>query len=191
MRNPIALILTDLDGTLVQTRAANYHAYRELLAEYGVVLTEEHYDRCFGLRLEEFMQTLDITDTVLLDEIRRRKALLYPKHFDKLIANRPLLTFLRAAKRMNTPVAVVSTARRKNIVNVLRHIEGADLFDLIVAGEDVKESKPNPECYVFAMQHFDIEPTSTLIFEDTAIGIRAALDAGANCLAIDDAFYGL
>jgi len=54
MRNPIALILTDLDGTLVQTRAANYHAYREVLAEHGVVLTEEHYNRCFGLRLEEF-----------------------------------------------------------------------------------------------------------------------------------------
>jgi len=76
-------------------------------------------------------------------------------------------------------------------MNVLRHIEAADLFDLIVAGEDVEKSKPDPECYVCAMQHFDIDPTATLIFEDTDIGIRAALNAGAQCLAIEDAFYGL
>jgi len=191
MRSAISLILTDLDGTLVDTRAANYHAYRQVLAELDIRLTEEHYNQIFGLRLEEFLSTLSIVDRTTIEHVRKRKAVVYPEHFDKFILNRPLLGFLQGARRMGMPLAVVSTARRENIRNVLMRIEAAELFDLIVSGEDVMKSKPDPECYLFAMRHFGVEPDRTLVFEDTPIGIQAGLDAGANCISIDHAFYGL
>ena len=191
MSGRISLILTDLDGTLVDTRAANYHAYREVLADFGKSLTEEHYNSCFGLRLEEFLQTLDITDKHITEKIRKQKALVYPIHFDKLVPNNPLLAFLKASRRMGIPLAVVSTARRENILNVLKYIGAYDLFDLIVSGENVSKSKPDPECYIYAIRHFNIEPDKILIFEDTPIGIRAAIETGANCLVISDMFYGL
>lgn len=191
MPNEIKLILTDLDGTLVDTRAANYHAYREVLSGFGKVLSEEHYNQCFGLRLEEFLLTIDIDEPALIDKIKKQKALTYPRHFDKLVTNYPLLSFLQAVRRMRTPLGVVSTARRENIVNVLQHIQALNVFDLIVSGEDVQKSKPDPECYVYAIEHFGVEPDSTLVFEDTQIGIRAALDAGADCMVIGSSFYGI
>lgn len=187
----IELILTDFDGTLIDTRLANFYAYKEVLSRYGIVLTEEHYNRCYGLRLKEFLNTLNITDADLVDKVKKEKAIAYPCYFDKLVTNLPLLSFLEATRRMGIPVAAVSTARRENIMNVLNHIQCSDLFDLIVSGEDIQKPKPDPECYLFAMKHFDVEPGNTLVFEDTAMGIRAALDAGANCLAISPSFYGL
>ena len=82
-------------------------------------------------------------------------------------------------------IALVTTASKKNSEEILNFFNKKDLFELIISAEDVKNKKPNPEGFIKAMNYFDINPKDTLIFEDSDIGIEAAIKSGANVLKIE------
>lgn len=180
----IKLVITDFDGTLVGTFQANYQAYREAFKQVGLTLTEEQYRKCYGLRFDAFMDAMGIDDADVRKHIRTIKGECYPDHFGLLRVNQPLLDFIRMFRCCGGKTAVASTARGKNLTNALKHIGATDDFDLILAGEDVKEGKPSPEIYNTVMQRMGVTPDQTLIFEDSPVGLQAAEAAGAHYIKI-------
>ena len=181
----IKLIITDFDGTLVNTFQANYHAYSEAFSEVGLELGEEQYRKCYGLRFDGFMDAMGIDDAEVRKRIRTIKGERYPNHFAMLRVNQPLLDFIRMFRQSGGKTAVASTARGKNLSNALNHIGAAGDFDLILAGEDVKEGKPSPEIYNTVMQRMGVSPEETLIYEDSPVGLQAAQAAGAHYIKIN------
>ena len=181
----IKLLVTDFDGTLVNTFQANYHAYREAFRRMGLVLNEDEYRRCYGLRFDGFMDMMGIEDKNVRKQIRAIKGECYPDFFGMLTINQPLLDFIRMFRAGGGSTAVASTARGKNLMNALTHIGAMDDFDLILAGEDVKEGKPSPEIYNIVMDRLRVKPEETLIFEDSPVGLAAAKAAGAHYIKID------
>jgi len=181
----IKAIVTDFDGTLVNTFQANFHAYREAFTQVGLTLDEEQYRECYGLRFDGFMDKMRITDTQVRQRIRAIKGECYPNHFGLLKVNQPLLDFIRMFRRGGGLTAVASTARGKNLANALSHIGAHADFDLILAGEDVKEGKPSPEIYLTAMSRLGVLPGETLVFEDSSVGLQAAMAAGAQYIKIN------
>ena len=180
----IKLVITDFDGTLVGTFQANYHAYCEAFRQVDLTLTEEQYRKCYGLRFDAFMDAMGIDDADVRKRIRSIKGECYPNHFGLLKVNQPLLDFIRMFRQGGGKTAVASTARGKNLTNALNHIGATDDFDLILAGEDVKEGKPSPEIYNTVMQRMGVTPDQTLIFEDSPVGLQAAEAAGAHYIKI-------
>lgn len=180
----IKLIVTDFDGTLVNTFQANYRAYSEAFSRVGLSLSEEQYRKCYGLRFDGFMQAMGITDAETCQRIRTIKGECYPHYFDQLRVNRPLLEFIRMFRASGGLTAVASTARGKNLNNALAHIGATGDFDLILAGEDVKQGKPSPEIYLTVMSRMGVKADETLVFEDSAVGVQAAQAAGASYIKI-------
>lgn len=189
----IRAIITDFDGTLVNTFESNYTAYmlafKRYYHEIGVELTREQYKKCFGLRFDAFMDTLDIKDVAMRNKIKKEKARVYPMCFNSLNTNDSLVNFIRNAKYSGVKTAIASTAQRNNLMNVLNHLALADLFDLIIAGDAVKEGKPNPEIYLTSMSRLMVSPQETLIFEDSEVGLQAAERSGANVIKITDYYF--
>lgn len=181
----IKLVITDFDGTLVGTFQANYHAYCEAFRQEGLTLTEEDYRKCYGLRFDGFMDTMGIEDVEVRKRIRAIKGECYPDYFGLLNVNQPLLDFIRMFRQGGGKTAVASTARGKNLTNALNHIGATGDFDLILAGEDVKEGKPSPEIYNTVMHRMGVSPDQTLIFEDSPVGLQAAQAAGAHYIKIN------
>ena len=180
----IKLIITDFDGTLGNTFQANYHAYREAFAQVGLSLDEQQYRECYGLRFDGFMDKVGIRDDEVRKRIRAIKGECYPGHFHLLQVNQSLLDFIRMFRRCGGKTAVASTARGKNLNNALTHIGATGDFDLILAGEDVKQGKPSPEIYETVMSRMGVSPGETLIFEDSPVGLQAAMAAGAHYIKI-------
>lgn len=180
----IKAIITDFDGTLVDTFNANYAAYKDAFAKVGLNLTPERYRECFGLRFPEFMETVGITNSEVALQIRKIKGEVYPYHFNKLRPNTALIEFIRTSRTQGIHTAVASTARGKNLRNALCYIGATDAFDYILAGEDVQNGKPNPEIYNKVLAHFGIQPTEALIFEDSPVGMLAAEAAGINYIKV-------
>ena len=187
--NDIRLLITDFDGTLVETFEANFLAYQKAFIDNQLSLTVEQYRMCFGLRFDDFMNTVGITDPEIKYSIREKKANYYPLFFEHIKINKPLLTFINAFKEGGGKTAIASTARQKNLMNVLSFLHLENRFDLILAGEDVKQGKPSPEIYLTVMEQLSVAPINTLIFEDTAIGIEAATASGAICIQITSNFF--
>ena len=180
----IKAIITDFDGTLVDTFDANLRAYQEAFAAVGRTLTEEQYRERFGDRFDRFTAALNIFDDKELSIIKETKKTAYPKYFSFLRPNTALINLLLTFKAMGGKIAIASTARTENLMNALTHLGLADKFDLILSGADVKQGKPNPEIYLTAMSRLGVSPSEVLIFEDSPVGIQAAQASGAQYIKV-------
>ena len=180
----IKLLISDFDGTLVNTFRANYLAYKEAFSAVGRTITEKEYKACFGFRFDDFMKTMRIYDAEIANEIRKIKGESYPKYFSNFIVNTPLLEMIKLFRSSGGFTAVASTARKKNLMNALHYIGAEDAFSYILAGEDVSKGKPNPEIYKNVLQHFKLDPKEALVFEDSEVGMQAASNAGIGYIRI-------
>ena len=69
----VKAIITDFDGTLVDTFEDNLRAYQKAFQEVGLNLTAERYRECFGYRYDRFMQEMGVTDKTIADSIKELK----------------------------------------------------------------------------------------------------------------------
>ena len=180
----IKALITDFDGTLVDTYEANLYAYQEAFSQVGLTLSAQQYRDCFGYRFERFMQEMGVTDSKIASQIKEIKKNVYPLFFTYLRPNVALITLLRSMRAMGCKVAIASTARKENLLNAINHLGLADDFDLIYAGVDVEQGKPSPEIYIKTMAALGVSPSETLIFEDSEVGIQAAKTSGAHYMIV-------
>jgi len=81
-------------------------------------------------------------------------------------------------------LGVVTGASANGVRVTLRANEFEPLFSLTVSGDDVLKSKPEPDCYLLALERLSLKPEDCIAIEDTEHGLRAAAMAGIRCLAI-------
>jgi beta-phosphoglucomutase-like phosphatase (HAD superfamily) len=69
----------------------------------------------------------------------------------------------------------ITTGTIKEIVEkTLKNNEISSFFDIIVTGEDFIKSKPFPECYEKTLENLQLNPSETIIIEDSVAGVKAA-----------------
>ncbi len=81
-------------------------------------------------------------------------------------------------------LAITTSAVRSSIETILRRFGLLDQFALIVDGSEVKHGKPDPEAYLLTAGRLGVEPAHCAVFEDSAVGVRAAKRAGMFCIAV-------
>lgn len=62
-------------------------------------------------------------------------------------------------------------------------MQGLDVF---MAGDDVKEKKPNPSIYTIAASRLQVEPSECLVVEDSTIGLQVWLQQHTEVTEVDD-----
>jgi beta-phosphoglucomutase len=90
----------------------------------------------------------------------------------------------------NRPLGLATSSARGEVAFMLGQLGFTGLFDPIITCDDVKRSKPAPDCYLLAAERFGVKPNDCVVVEDSAHGIRAALEAGTRVLAVSTAAPG-
>lgn len=180
----IDAIITDFDGTLVNTFSANYLAYKSVLKNHKIELTWNQYAECFGLRFDGLCDKLNIPKEIR-NTIKEEKKKVYPEFFYGILLNENLMRFIIYAKAIGIKTCIASTASKENLYNVLDYFKIKDYFDLIITGEDVIWGKPNPEVYNKALEKLNVNKDCALVFEDSDMGCLAAYDAGINYIDVN------
>jgi HAD superfamily hydrolase (TIGR01509 family) len=91
------------------------------------------------------------------------------------------------------PLAVASGALRAEVEIVLARAGIRDAFASVVAAEDVRAGKPDPEGFLVARAALErgggiLPPATCLVIEDSRAGIEAARRAGMRCLAVSNSY---
>lgn len=168
------LVIVDLDGTLFDTKDVNYYAYKDAIAPYGYDIDYKYYcEFCNGRHYMDFLPQITTQDEEILKAMHKAKKTAYKNHLDKAALNKGLVDIIRLMKS-EYKTAVVTTASRENCYDILKQFNLTELFDLILTHDDITEAKPNPEGFLKAMKYFGAEPTDTIIFEDSDVGLKAA-----------------
>jgi beta-phosphoglucomutase len=148
---------------------------RDLLQRRGRIVTEDYLDQLIARKSRLYHQQLEAIE----------KLPIYPGLAD-------LIFQLRSAQ---IKMAIVSGALRSEVELVLNRADLAHAFSLIVAGDDITTSKPDPVGYLLAVERLNqqyptlkLEPGECLAIEDTFAGIEAAKRAGMQVVGVANTY---
>lgn len=112
------------------------------------------------------------------------------RDYSKLL-NDNALELLRYLKENGYKIALASSSQKSVIINALKTSNIIEYFDLITSGDQFKESKPNPEIYLYTINKLHSSKEETIIVEDSYPGIQSAINAGIEVLALKDDYFGI
>ncbi|HTG81695.1 MAG TPA: HAD family phosphatase [Geobacteraceae bacterium] len=178
-------IFWDNDGVLMETEHLYYQANAEALAQAGVVLTLEEFCR---ISLRQGESVLDRAagrrrggDAA---ELRRVRDDIYYRMLGEEVRVIPGVQDTLARLHGRLPMAIVTSCRRVNFLQMHRASGLLGYFDFILTREDYGASKPDPEPYRTACARAGLDPGRCLAIEDSERGVVSAARAGLVVAAI-------
>ena len=183
--NAARALLFDFNGTLSHDEPLLCAIYQSLFARHGRPLTEVHYyERLAGLPEETIIGGWLGVDGPLLGSLVAERVESYRVGAadGSTVRETTRLAVRRAAA--SVPVGIVSGAFQAEIQPVVEAAGLSDAFTTIVAADDVAQGKPHPEGYLLALERLRVAPSEAIAFEDTEVGVAAAMAAGIHCLAV-------
>lgn len=194
VRNPSA-VLFDFNGVLVDDEQLHRAGFNEVLAPIGLAMTDETYrgrylgfdDRgAFVAVLEDAGRS---PDDVLVQALIARKAAVYKRRAATELAVYPGAADTVRRLGAHYAIGVVSGALRDEIETALDMMRVREAVRFIVAAEDVKVCKPDPEGYLAGVARLQatapaIVPRRVVAIEDSIAGVESARSAGLTVVAV-------
>ena len=181
-------IIFDFDGVLLESEFEGNRHLAELLTALGHPTTiEEALTHYIGLSGKQF-----------IDAIEQRIGTQLPPEFhiqrnqedarvlaEGLNAVTGAIDFVRELPAA-MPKAVASSSTRHWLQTHLAHLGLGNAFgDHVYSGrEDVERGKPAPDLYLHAARQIGVPIDGVAIIEDSEVGARAALAAGARVIGL-------
>ncbi|MFU8796152.1 MAG: HAD-IA family hydrolase, partial [Dehalococcoidia bacterium] len=180
-------VLWDMDGVIADTAALHLAAWQETFARRGIRFTDEDFAGLFGARNDLIIRTV-MDDELSPEDVRaiaRDKEETFRTRATGKISPFPgAVRLLDAVRKGGFRQGLISSAPRENIEMVLGELGLEGLFDCILCGKEVTESKPSPQICLTAAERLGLTPEDCLVIEDSPLGVKAAKTAGMRCLAV-------
>lgn len=197
-------VLFDFNGVIINDEAIHQQLIEEILLQENLRPSSTEYrEVCLGRSdracLADLLQRRGrfVTESYLT-QLVVRKAEAYRRELEKL----PKLPIYQGLEDLiykirvaGLPMAVVSGALRCEIELVLDRTNLAQHFGVIVAGDDIKVSKPEPDGYLLAVErlnqkhpNLNAKASECLVIEDTPAGIAAAKRAGMQVVGVANTY---
>jgi len=180
-----------MDGTLVQSERLKGKALSEACSYFGTEVNIDIYKAVMGESWEVVTNRFFEYGKINPDKIEFDK--IFKEVYEKLIQDELELSnnikqLLDNLKINNKKLGVVSSASLWMVGQILKKFNLINYFDVVVTKEDVKNHKPNPEAYLFALTKLLLPAPKVLVFEDSFAGIIAANKSGCDVIAYQHEF---
>jgi len=184
--NPVAAVIFDLDGVLLDSEGVWNAAREQVALEHGGRWPDDAQRVMMGMSSTEWSRYMhdqlavklapeEISETV----VAAMKGL-YRKHLPLLPDARSTVIALAAC----WPLGLASSANRPIIDLVLELAGLAQCFTVTISAEEVAHGKPAPDVYLEAARRLGVSPARCVAIEDSANGIRSADTAGMAVIAV-------
>lgn len=173
-------ILLDWDGTLSKTLDVVLDGYKVIFAEYGLHPSDEDIVyKVFGdwngpLKVGLDAKNIDVFTEKLI--IKQGEEYPYVGLYEGVIET------LDSLKSHNKILALVTTTKKETIAPILKKKNLNRFFGLVLASEDVKKHKPDPEIIHMALQKFGGNKDEAIIIGDSKSDLGAAQNAGIDSI---------
>lgn len=181
-----AAVLWDMDGTLIDTEPYWVENERALVESFGGTWTHENALACVGNPLDVSARYIRANSPVDLPEreiTERMQAGVMERMRESMPWRAGARELLLALVEAGVPCALVTMSWRP-MVDVLLEVLPEGTFSAVVTGDVVAAGKPDPECYLTAMQALGAQPAECVAIEDSSTGVGAALASGARTIAV-------
>ena len=183
-------IVFDMDGVLFDTEMVCLEGWVAVAEKNHLPNMREVFPKCIGLNNNDCQAVLQEAYGEKFDyvEFRRQASEEFWGYIErKGLPEKPgvheLLEWLAAS---DYRVALASSTKRTSVENCLKRAGIYEYFEVIISGDMVEHSKPEPDIYLLACEKLGVAPGEAYAIEDSFNGIRSAYAAGMRPLMVPD-----
>ncbi len=176
-----------MDGVLWDSNFAHEEAFEEIYRKFN--LAPIPYSSLMGQTTRSVVQALlqnrmKSENQNLINEIIAEKQEYARKLLREMVVEETIVSNLLKLSR-NYKIGLVSGSSRETVEIFLEKVP-THLFNLVVSGDDVQESKPSPRPYQLAADLLNQDPRKCLVIEDSHAGIQSAISAGMEYVHVNN-----
>ena len=183
-------VVFDMDGVIFDSERATMLCWLELAEKYGIKDLEKPYYECTGTNYNKTKEIMlkAYGDDFPYDDFAHEASVMYHAKYDggRLPMKTGVRELLEYLQKNGRKTAIASSTRRSTVVQQITDAGLIDFFDVIICGDMVERSKPDPDIYLKACGELGTEPGRTFAIEDSYNGIRSAYNGGLRPIMVPD-----
>jgi len=197
-------VLFDFNGVIINDEAIHKELIEDLLLQENLRSSPGEYrSLCLGKSDRVCLRNLlekrgRIPNEIYLQQLMQKKSVAYQEHLagmEQLPIYPGLEDLIYKLRLAKLPLGIVSGAMHREVELVLERSNLRQYFSIIVAGDEINTSKPDPEGYLLGAKklgemfpELDLQPQECLAIEDTPLGMQAAKRAGMQVVGVANTY---
>jgi HAD superfamily hydrolase (TIGR01509 family) len=186
----INAVIFDMDGVIFDTEHLAHESWISVEKEFGIQVGQDFMTMLLGM---SHTGILDVYAKYFGDYELGSRIYNWRKTFmtDSIERNgvpvkkgvQELFAYLKEA---GLPMALATSSYRPNYERLFRVTGLEDPFSVVITGDTLEHSKPDPEIFLRAAQGLNVPINECLIIEDSYNGVIAGSAAGAITVMVPD-----
>lgn len=191
------LFLFDFDGLLVNTEFLHYQAYKKMCANHGFDLDWSFEDYCqiaqfeaHGLEREILAKFPALKEAGWPNLYAEKKQAYLDLASEGEISLMPgAATFIESLVKAGKKLAIVTNSPLEQVSSICETNPVLNKITHWITRENYTKAKPDPECYLKAMELLLEDGEIAVGFEDSPRGLKALKTSGAHCVWVSALRY--
>ena len=187
-------IIFDMDGVLLDSEPMHQEIIYETFQLKGIPFDKAYIQTLTGMSAFPMWEKVkrDAHRTESVEELMQFHRDYFFKRLSEVKV--PLVPHVKEVlekfKNEAKHLSLASSSGRKLIDIFTQQTAIAPYFELIMSGDDVQYSKPNPEIFLKVAQWYGLPATQFTVIEDSTNGVKAAKSANMQCIGLQNPLSG-
>ena len=183
-------VIFDMDGVIFDSEKCVQDCWIEVARKHGIKDIEKSFLLCTGTNHQKTKEIMlnEYGQDFPYDEFAREASLMFHERHDggRLPIKPGVFELLDYLKSIDKKISLASSSRRKSVTAQLADADLIEYFDVIITGDMVTNSKPDPEIFLLACEKTGVDPIDAYAIEDSYNGIRSAHRGGLKPIMVPD-----
>lgn len=184
----IKTAIFDMDGVIIDSEPIYYNLCVAYFDRQNLKMCRDDYDAYVGTTStymwEAFRNKFSLPHTLaqLVSDSKTGFVSYINTHCEDVKPVDGIQDFIEDLKKRGFKLAVASSSHIDAINAVVKTLKFENFFDVLVSGENIRKSKPDPSIFLYTANELGVNPRDCFVIEDSRNGTIAAKKAGMKCL---------